>query len=205
MKLGGTYLTFNGNCRQAMTFYSKVFGTKIDVAMTWADPHAFGGCSLPKELEDKKNAATEEDKNRMIHMSFMLDNGTYMMGCDVHPKMHKNPFTPGNNYQVVLEPDSKEEAHRLYDALQEGGSDCMPLQDMWWGSYHGSCTDKFGIRWMFDMSTFSSDEAKMKSNLMGAVGVLRASAKIADSTAAKLEALLDDTPAGESKMETEAA
>ena len=24
----------------------------------------------------------------------------------------------------------------------------MPLQDMFWGDYFGSCTDKFGIDWM---------------------------------------------------------
>jgi PhnB protein len=24
----------------------------------------------------------------------------------------------------------------------------MPMQDMFWGDYYGSLTDKFGIKWM---------------------------------------------------------
>ena len=52
MKLGGVYLTFNGDCHKAMTFYSKVFGKKIDMAMTWADGK--DGGMLPKEMQDSK-------------------------------------------------------------------------------------------------------------------------------------------------------
>lgn len=175
-----------------MTFYSKIFGTKIDAIMTWGNPSPCGEGMVPEEeVKAYQDGISEEDKDRIMHMSFMLDNGTCIMASDTHPIMHKNPLVNGNNYQIALEPDTKEEADRLFEALSEGGSDAMPLQDMWWGSYHGSCTDKFAVRWMFDMPTFSSDEAKMKQNLMGAVGALRVSAKIAESTAAQLEALAE--------------
>jgi PhnB protein len=167
MKLSGAYLLFNGNCREAMTFYSKIFGTKIDAIMTWGSPSPCGEGMVPEEeVKAYQDGISEEDKDRIMHMSFMLDNGTCIMASDTHPIMHKNPLVNGNNYQIALEPDTKEEADRLFEALSEGGSDAMPLQDMWWGSYHGSCTDKFAVRWMFDMSTFSSDEAKMKQNLI---------------------------------------
>ena len=56
----------------------------------------------------------------------------------------------GNNTTICLEPDSKEETDRLYNALSAGGSDAMPMQDMFWGAYWGTCLDKFGIRWMFN-------------------------------------------------------
>jgi PhnB protein len=55
----------------------------------------------------------------------------------------------GNNTTINLEPDTKEETDRLYNALSAGGSDMMPLQDMPWG-YWGCCLDRFGIRWMFN-------------------------------------------------------
>jgi PhnB protein len=204
MKLTGVYLTFNGNCREAMTFYSKVLNTKIDASMTWADSKGCDGAMLPQTIDD-----TEQSKHLMMHMTFMLDNGTSVMGCDVHPLMHKNPLVSGNNCQLVLEPDSKEEAIRLYDALKEGGCDEMPLQDMWWGSFHGSCRDRFGIRWVFDIASYPSEEARMKQNIMAAVGSLRVSAKIARATAEKLEGLIKE-PAlkkakvtGEKKMDTE--
>ena len=37
---------------------------------------------------------------------------------------------------------------RLFHALAAGGEIDMPLQNMFWGAYFGSLTDRFGIRWM---------------------------------------------------------
>ena len=34
--------------------------------------------------------------------------------------------------------------------LSEGGKVTMPVQEQFWGSYFGACTDKFGINWQFD-------------------------------------------------------
>ena len=95
------------------------------------------------EMQDRadKLDANEADKNRMMHMSLKIDDTTSIMACDTHPMMHKNTFQAGNNYQICLEPDTKEEADSLYAALVDGGTDDMPMQDMWWGSYHGSCVD----------------------------------------------------------------
>ena len=56
----------------------------------------------------------------------------------------------GNNISINLEPDTKEETKKLFDALAEGGKVTMELQDMFWGAYFGSCTDKFGVQWMFN-------------------------------------------------------
>ena len=58
----------------------------------------------------------------------------------------------GNNVYINLEPDTKAETKTLFDALSAGGKITMELQDMFWGSYFGSCTDKFGIEWMFNCS-----------------------------------------------------
>lgn len=44
----------------------------------------------------------------------------------------------GDNMHINLEPDSREQAHRLFDALSEGGNVTMPLQDMFWGALYGS-------------------------------------------------------------------
>jgi PhnB protein len=56
----------------------------------------------------------------------------------------------GNNMHTNLEPDTREETKRLFDALSAGGRVTMELQDMFWGSYFGSCIDKFGVQWMFN-------------------------------------------------------
>jgi uncharacterized glyoxalase superfamily protein PhnB len=57
-------------------------------------------------------------------------------------------LTQGNNMHIMLEPESREETKRIFDVLSSGGQITQPLQDMFWGAYYGSCTDKFGINWM---------------------------------------------------------
>ncbi len=59
----------------------------------------------------------------------------------------------GNNMHINLEPDTKEETKKLFDALSQGGKITMELQDMFWGDYFGSCIDKFGVQWMFNCAS----------------------------------------------------
>jgi PhnB protein len=54
---------------------------------------------------------------------------------------------------LTLEPDTRAETDRLFNALSDGAKVDMPLQDMFWGAYFGSLTDKFGIRWMFNCTS----------------------------------------------------
>ena len=54
--------------------------------------------------------------------------------------------------QILLHPDSKEEADCLYKNLSEGGSEDRPMADSFWGSYHGTLTDPFGVQWMIDFN-----------------------------------------------------
>jgi PhnB protein len=58
----------------------------------------------------------------------------------------------GNNITLNLEPDTREETQRLYDALAQGSTDCAPLADMFWGATWGTCLDRFGVRWMFNFA-----------------------------------------------------
>ena len=56
----------------------------------------------------------------------------------------------GNNLYISLEPDTRAETKKLYDALSADGKITMELADMFWGAYYGSCTDKYGVQWMFN-------------------------------------------------------
>ena len=94
---------------------------------------------------------SEEDKKLIIHVELQILGGHYIMATDA-PESMGFTFTRGNNMTINLEPDSKEETQRLYDALSNGGTITMELQDMFWGAYFGTCTDKYGINWMFNFS-----------------------------------------------------
>ena len=134
------YLNFMGNTKEAFEFYKSVFKTE------YTAPFMYMG-DVPPSPE--MPPLPENEKDKVMHVALPILGGTEIMGTDMLESMgHKLEI--GNNTTINLEPDSKEETDRLYNALSEGGSDTMPLQDMFWGAYWGTCLDRFGIRWMFN-------------------------------------------------------
>ncbi|MDZ7605748.1 MAG: VOC family protein [Cyclobacteriaceae bacterium] len=96
----------------------------------------------------------EEDQNLVMHVELPILNGHLLMGTDA-PESMGFKVIQGNNVHINLEPDTKEETARLFNALSADGKVTMDLQEMFWGSYFGSCVDKFGIQWMFNFPLLS--------------------------------------------------
>ena len=89
----------------------------------------------------------EADKNLVMHVALPILGGHLLMGTDA-PESMGFTVNKGNNVYISLHPDSKKDADDLFAKLSEGGVAEMPMQDMFWGDYFGSLTDKFGVRWM---------------------------------------------------------
>lgn len=124
------YLTFNGNCREAMTFYHGVLGGDIFM-QTFGDS--------PMEVSDK-------EKDQVMHSS-ITSGSIVIMASDSMPD---HPVKIGGNVSLSINCTSREEVEKLYNALTLGGQATMPLQDTFWGAYFGMLTDKFGVQWMFN-------------------------------------------------------
>ena len=136
-----TYLNFMGNTEEAFAFYASVFGTEYSVPiMRFGDMPAGPGAP---EL-------AEHERSQVLHVELPILAGHVIMGTDMLESMG-HELRVGNNTTLNLEPDTREEADRLYAALCDGGSDSVGLQEMPWGSYWGTCLDKFGVRWMFNV------------------------------------------------------
>jgi PhnB protein len=137
-----TYLNFTRQTKEAFEFYKSVFGGDFE-----------GGIHYMSEVppQEGQPALAETDKNLVMHVSLPILGGHRLMGTDAPESMG---FTVnfGNNVFINLEPDTRAEADRLFKALSEGGKIGMQLQEMFWGDYFGSCTDKFGVQWMFNCS-----------------------------------------------------
>lgn len=137
-----TYLNFSRETAQAFEWYKQVFRSEFEDGgiMRFGDmPPMEGVPPVP-----------EEDKNLVMHVTLPILNGAHhLMGTDAPDSMG---FTvnKGNNVHISLSPGSKEECDRLFQELSAGGKVTMPLQDTFWGAYFGSCTDQFGIHWMFN-------------------------------------------------------
>lgn len=133
------YLTFNGNCEEAFNFYKSVFGGEFSYLSKRGD------VPLPEGII----SLTDEDKKRIMHISLPISNETTLMGDDI---MQENPqnIVFGNNFSITVTPDSRKEADRLFRELSASGQIGMPMQEMFWGTYFGILTDRFGINWMID-------------------------------------------------------
>ncbi|OFY63635.1 MAG: glyoxalase [Bacteroidetes bacterium RBG_13_42_15] len=135
-----TYLNFPRNTEEAFNFYKSVFGGEF-----------VGGISRFRDIppSEKTPPLPEEDKDLVMHIALPILNGHVLMGTDA-PESMGFKVTFGNNVYISLHPDTREETRRLFKALSNGGKVEMELQDMFWGDYYGSCSDKYGVQWMFN-------------------------------------------------------
>ena len=136
------YLHFNGNCREVFDFYRSVFGGDFAILSTFRDipGDEASGISMP-----------EDEMDNIMHVSYDI-GGTTLMGSDV-PSAFGPPVKQGNNFSISYQTESREHTDELFAKISESGMVSMPPQDMFWGDYFGSCTDKFGINWMFSCSS----------------------------------------------------
>ena len=74
---------------------------------------------------------------------------SFLMGSDTASNF-SSPPTVGDNFSLSYTPSSREEVDEFFARLSAGGTVTMPLQETFWGSYFGSCTDKFGINWQLN-------------------------------------------------------
>ncbi len=137
-----TYLNFRDNTEEAFTFYREVFGTEFigEISRMGDAP-----------VQEGQPPLSEEDAKLVMHVMLPILGGHILMGTDAPDSMGFK-VVEGNNVYLNLEPDTREEAERLFVLLSEGGKVEMPLQEMFWGDYFGSCIDRFGICWMFNCS-----------------------------------------------------
>src|SRR2546430_10680497 len=124
-----TYLNFPRNTEEVFTFYKSVFGTEFD-----------GKISRFSEVPPQPGQPplADEDKDLVMHVSLPILGGHYLMGTDA-PESMGFKVTFGNNVYISLQPDTRAETDRLFKLLSAGGTIEMPLQDMFWGDYFGSC------------------------------------------------------------------
>ena len=134
----GTYLNFARNTEEAFNFYRSAFGTEFN------GPIARFGEIPPQE---GMPPMADADKNLVMHIELPIVGGHKLMGTDA-PESMGFKLNFGNNVHISLRPDTREETKRLFEKLSAGGTITMELQDMFWGDYFGSCTDKYGVNWM---------------------------------------------------------
>jgi uncharacterized glyoxalase superfamily protein PhnB/uncharacterized protein YndB with AHSA1/START domain len=136
-----TYLNFPGNTEEAFLFYKSVFKSEF----AGKGIQRFG--DIPAEAGHPPIADTI--KKMILHVELPITGNHILMATDA-PKEMGFTLTKGNNMHICIEPETREEAKRIFDELSNGGTITMPLQDMFFGAYFGQFSDKFGISWMIN-------------------------------------------------------
>ena len=131
-----TYLTFNGNCEEAFNHYKAIFGGDFSSISKFSD--------MP---EDPKYPVSQEDKDKIMHVSLPISEETVLMGSDTGAEWGKQ-FKQGNNFSISINANSREEADNFFKELSQNGEVIMPMSDTFWESYFGMLKDRFGIQWM---------------------------------------------------------
>jgi len=131
------YIHFNGNAEEAFTFYQSVFGGE------------FAMISRFKDISIPERPISENEANKIMHISLPIGKSSVLMGSDTPEFMGKHNESE-NRSKISISAESKEEADQLFNGLSAGGKVEMPIADSPWGSYFGMFRDKYGIEWMVD-------------------------------------------------------
>ena len=131
-----TYITFDGNCEEAFTFYKSVFGGEFAMVMRF------------KDLSSPEFPVAENEANKIMHIALPIGKNV-LMANDVPESMGRTNENE-NRSKISISAENKEEADRLFNGLSAGGQIEMPIADSPWGSYFGMFRDKYGIEWMVD-------------------------------------------------------
>ena len=126
-----TYLTFAGNCEEAINFYKEALGAEV---------------LLVSRMGDSKMEIAEVLKNKIMHARLRIgENELYMSDT-----FDASSVKQGNNISLSIQIDDTVQLEKLFNGLSTGGTVKMPLEDTFWGARFGMFIDKFGIHWMMN-------------------------------------------------------
>ena len=125
------YLSFDGNCAEAMRFYERVLNGKLEALLknseTPAAPHVPAG-----------------NEDRIMHAYLEFDGGALMAG----DAMAGERYAGIQGVSITLSYEDTAEARRVFDALSGGGSVTMPWSPTFWAESFGMVRDRFGVPWI---------------------------------------------------------
>ncbi|MEO8512530.1 MAG: VOC family protein [Ignavibacteria bacterium] len=123
------YLTFNGNAKEAMTFYKDVLGGELSVMKVSDTP-----------VKDK---APADNMDKVMHAS-LVNGNLILFATDM---IAEGKFNEGTGVTMNLN-CSIDYIQNFFDKLSEGGEVIHPVKEEFWGGSFGVLRDKFGKKWM---------------------------------------------------------
>ena len=131
------YLFFDGTCAEAMRFYERTLGAKMEMMMTHSE--------APNAAPSPPGAA-----DRIMHARLSIDGGGTLMASD---SMVGQAYGGINGFSLSLGYSTVAEGKRIFDALAAGGQVTMPFAKTFWAEGFGMLVDRYGTPWMVNVET----------------------------------------------------
>jgi PhnB protein len=134
------YITFTGNCEEALNFYRDKLGGEIIFIQRYVE-------------SPMKGMGPDE---AIMHASLKVGDSV-IMASDNCSKEH--PTNVGNNISLAIGSSDVAAAESMFEKMSDGANVIMPMQETYWAERFGMLTDKFGINWMFNVEKPEADHA----------------------------------------------
>lgn len=125
------YLFFSGRCEEALSYYQRHLGAKVNMQMRY------------KEAPSLEGPAADYDGEKIMYCNFNIGD-TVLMASDDCVTRH----TSFQGFSLSLSVSSIAEADRVFAALADGGNVRVPLGKTFFSPYFGVVVDRFGVSWM---------------------------------------------------------
>ena len=135
------YITFTGNCEEALKFYSEMLGGTILFMQRYGE-------------SPMKGMGPDE---AIMHATLKIGDSV-IMASDNCSKEH--PTNVGNNISLAMGSSDISAAEAMFERMSDGANVIMPMQETYWAQRFGMLTDKFGINWMFNVDKPEADHAQ---------------------------------------------
>ena len=125
-----SYLFFDGRCDEAIEFYKKTLGAKVDMLMRFKDGPDQSMCK-------------PGDENKVMHASLTIGETRVMVSDG------RNAGKPEfKGFALSVNAKNEADADRLFNGLSAGGNVMMPLGKTFFSPRFGMLADRFGVHWM---------------------------------------------------------
>lgn len=135
------FLAFDGKCAEAMRFYERALGGRLDAMMRMGDappPHQ----------------VAPEAKDLIMYADLVLPDGGHIYAGDCPPGM---PYQGIHGVALAMNFASVAEARKVFDVLSENGQVVMAPQATFWAKEFSMCVDRFGATWSLNGERIAPD------------------------------------------------
>ncbi len=124
------YITFNGNCSEALEFYQNVFKGEVKMSQPYGE-----------YIPDGTDAPPENLSAWILHAEMEICGTNFWFADEVQS------VSKGNMIKLTTTVATAEEAKDIFEMLSDGGYVTLPPVKTFYSTFHAALTDKFGVNW----------------------------------------------------------